>query len=87
MAILQVKPHLTVEQLKERMHKERQVHRFKRWQILHAVATNKGITAQGVALSLGSSAHQVRRTIQLYNTEGAEFLRSYPGVAEQRSVV
>ncbi|MDQ3844142.1 MAG: hypothetical protein M3342_09035 [Bacteroidota bacterium] len=42
MAILQLKPHLTVEQLKERMHKERQVHHFKRWQILHAIATHKG---------------------------------------------
>ena len=74
MAILQLKPHLSVEQLKERMHKERQVHRFKRWQILHAIATHKGIKAQAVALSLGSSIHVVRRTVQLYNRQGADFL-------------
>ncbi|MBD0367331.1 MAG: winged helix-turn-helix domain-containing protein [Flavisolibacter sp.] len=74
MAILQVKPHLTVEQLKERMQKERRVYWFKRWQMLHAVATNKGITAQEVALLLGSSIGVVRRTVQLYNREGAAFV-------------
>lgn len=74
MAILQLKPHLTVEQLRERMQKERQVYCFQRWQILHAVATNKGMTAQAVALLLGSSAHVVRRTVQRYNKQGADFL-------------
>ena len=78
MAILQLRPHLTVEQLKERMQKERQVHRFKRWQMLYVVATHNGIRAQAVALLLGSSAHAVRRTVQLYNREGADFLVKRP---------
>lgn len=71
MASLQLKPHLTVEQLKERMQKEGKVHCFKRWQILHAVATNKGLRAQQVALLLGTSLHVVRRTVQRYNQKGA----------------
>ncbi|MDQ3844436.1 MAG: helix-turn-helix domain-containing protein [Bacteroidota bacterium] len=74
MAILQLKPHLTVAQVRERMQKEQQVYCFQRWQMLHAVATNKGMTAQAVALLLGSSAHAVRRTVQLYNKQGADFL-------------
>jgi len=73
MAILQLKAHLSVEQLKERMNKERRVYCFKRWQILHAIATHSGITAQAVALLLGSSISVVRRTVQLYNKRGAAF--------------
>jgi transposase len=89
MAILQLKPHLTVEQLKERMKKAQQVHAFKRWQMLYAVATNQGITAQAVALLLGSSVHVVRRTVQLYNKQGAEFLQklSWGGRREQRCLM
>lgn len=89
MAILQLKPHLTVEQLRERMQKERQVYCFQRWQILHAVATNKGMTAQAVALLLGSSAHAVRRTVQLYNRQGAAFLEklSWGGRREKRCLM
>lgn len=74
MAILQLKPHLTVEQLKERMNKERRVSAFKRWQMLHAVATHRGITAQQIAWLLGASINVVRRTVQLYNKSGAVFM-------------
>lgn len=89
MAILELKPHLTVEQLKERMQKEWRVHCFKRWQILHAVAANKGTTAQSIALLLGSSVHVVRRTVQLYNKEGADFLQHlrWGGRREERCLL
>ena len=89
MAILQLKPHLTVEQLKERMNQERQVHAFKHWQILYAVARHSGIKAQAVALLLGSSTAKVRRTVQLYNREGPEFLQQlhWGGRREQRCLL
>jgi transposase len=89
MAILQLKPHLTVEQLKERMQKERKVPAFRRWQILHAVATHDGISAQVIALLLGSSAHVVRRTVQRYNKEGPLFLQQlqWGGRREKRSLM
>jgi transposase len=89
MAILQLKPHLTVEQLKERMQKERKVHCFKRWQILHTVATNSGIRAQQIALLLGTSLNVVRRTVQLYNQKGAAAIeqRTWGGRREQRCVM
>ena len=82
-------PHLTVEQLKERMNKERQVHAFKRWQILHAVATHSGIKAQQVALLLGTSLHVVRRTVQLYNKRGAASIEqgTWGGRREERCLM
>src|ERR1043165_5003126 len=89
MAILQLKPPLTAGQLKEQMQKERQVYRFKRWQILHAVATHSGITAEQVALLLGSSSNMVRRTVQLYNKRGAAFIEqeTWGGRREERCLM
>jgi transposase len=89
MAILQLKPHLTIEQLKERMQKERQVRVFKCWQILHAVATHKGIKAQAAGLLLGCSADVVKRTVQLYNKEGLAFLQKlgWGGRREKRCLM
>lgn len=74
MSILQLKPHLTVEQLKERMQKAQTVTCFKRWQLLHAVATNRGMSAHAVGLLLGCSSHVVKRTVQHYNKQGAAFV-------------
>lgn len=74
MSILQLKPHLTVEQLKERMQKERKVFCFKRWQILHAIAVNRGITAQTASLLFGCSPDVIKRTVQRYNKRGAAFV-------------
>ena len=89
MAILQLKPHLTVEQLKERMNKERRVYAFKRWQMLHAVATHRGITAQQIAWLLGASINVVRRTVQLYNKSGAVFMEqgTWGGRREKRCLM
>ena len=89
MAILQLKPHLTVEQLKERMQKEQRVFCFKRWQILHAVATNRGIAAPAVGLLLGCSAHMVKRTVQLYNKRGVAFVQqvNWGGRREKRCLL
>ncbi len=89
MSILQLKPHLTAEQIKERMQKEQKVHAFKRWQILYAVATQKGLKAQAIALLLGCSAHVVRRTVQLYNKLGAVFMeqRKWGGRREERCLL
>lgn len=76
MIILQLKPHLTIKQFKERMQKERKVFCIKRWQILHAISTHRGISAQPVGLLLGCSVHMVKRTVQLYNKRGAAFVEA-----------
>ncbi len=89
MAILQLQPHLTIEQLKERMNQETKIRFFRKWQILHAVATHVGIRAKTVALLLGTSPAVVRRTVQLYNKGGADFLhgRLWGGRREQRCLL
>ena len=89
MPTLQLKPHLTVEQLKERMNQQGQLYHFKRRQIVHAVATHSGITAQIVASLLGSSTAVVHRTVQLYNKQGAAFLeqRTWGGRREKRCLM
>lgn len=89
MSILQLKPHLIVEQLRERMQKEQKVYPFKRWQILHAVAISKGIKAQAVGLMLGCSVHVVKRTVQLYNKRGAAFVEeaNWGGRREKRCLL
>jgi transposase len=74
MSMLELEPHLTVEQLKERMQKEQKVFCFKRWQILHAVAINRGQSAEVLSLLLGCSAQVIKRTVQRYNKTGAAFL-------------
>jgi transposase len=56
------------------MQKEQQVFRFKRWQILLAVASNRGQSAEALSLLLGCSAHVIKRTVQRYNKTGATFL-------------
>lgn len=89
MSSLQLEPHLTVEQLKERMQKAQTVFCFKRWQILHAVAANRGIPAQTVSLMLGCSTHVVKRIVQLYNKRGAAFLEqaNWGGRREKRCLL
>ena len=89
MAILQLQPHLTVEQLKERMDQETKVRFFRRWQILHVVATHRGIKAQRIASLLSTSIAVVRRTVQLYNKCGADFMhqRLWGGRREQRCLM
>lgn len=74
MATLRLAPHLTVEQIRERMQGEGTVRLFRKWQILHAVATHSGIKARDIARLLGTSAGIVRRTVQFYNKQGASFI-------------
>lgn len=89
MAILQLAPHLTVEELKERMDGETEVRFFRKWQILNAVAAHPNIKAQVVAQMLGTSIGIVRRTVQLYNQEGASFTEhlKWGGRREARCVM
>lgn len=75
MAVLKLAAHLSAEQLKEYLRKEKQVRFFKYWQILHAVATQPGIKAKAIAPVLNTSVGTVRRIVQLYNQQGADFTK------------
>ena len=89
MATLQLKPHLSVRVLKQRMQKESDVRFFQKWQILNAVANHAGIKADTIALMLGTTTNVVRRSVQLYNQQGADFMQGlqWGGRREQRSIL
>ena len=73
MAILKLKPHLSQEELQEKLKSEKDIRFYKLWQILNAVANTPGIKAEYIAVVLSSSATIVRRTVQIYNKHGADF--------------
>lgn len=89
MATLQLKPHLSVTVLKQRMQQESDVRFFQKWQILNAVANHAGIKADTIALMLGTTTNVVRRSVQLYNQQGADFMQGlqWGGRREQRSIL
>ena len=71
------------------MQKEQQVFCFKRWQILHAVATNSGQSAEALGLLLGCSGHVIKCTVQRYNKMGATFVNGakWGGRRERRCLL
>ena len=70
---LKLHPHLTKEELRAKMVKQKGVRLYTYWQILNAVANQPGKKAQEIADALGSSATIVKRIVQTYNTKGADF--------------
>ena len=73
MAILKLNPHLSIEELQEKLKSEKDIRFYKLWQILNAVAYNPGIKAERIAVVLSSSVTIVRRTVQIYNKHGEDF--------------
>ena len=66
-------PHLTLDQLKQRMLAQKQVRLHTYWQILNAVANGPGKKAQEIADVLGTTPTIVKRIVRTYNTKGADF--------------
>ena len=56
MRTLQLKDHLTLAALKEKLATAKDLLIFKQWQILNAVANNSGSNADFIAVLLGSTA-------------------------------
>ena len=74
MRTLQLKDHLTLAALKEKLATAKDLLIFKQWQILNAVANNSGSNADFIAVLLGSTAAIVRRYVRLYNQYGSNYL-------------
>ena len=87
MATLKLAFHLSQNELKKLLDKETEVRFYKYWQILNAVANNAGIKAGTIASILGTSPGIVRRTVQLYNKGGVDFMKQlqWGGRREDRS--
>lgn len=98
MSVLKLVTHLSAGELKEQLGKEKEIRFFKYWQILYAVAVQPGIKAKTIAFLLGTSVSTVLRIVQLYNKQGADFMKHlqwggrrealcYLSVAEEKEVL
>lgn len=76
MFYLRLCPHLTKEELKEKMLQQKEIRLYSYWQILHAVANGPGRKAQEIADVLGTTPTIVKRIVQTYNKQGADFDQS-----------
>lgn len=87
MATLKLTPHLSLKELQKKLDAEKDLRFFKQWQILNAVVKNPGMSAESISLVLSSTLTIVRRTVQLYNNHGADFMNQlqWGGRREVRS--
>lgn len=87
MPTLKLNDHLSLAELKQKLHTSANIRIFKQWQILNAVANNPGTKAEVVASFLGTTATIVLRYVRLYNKQGSEYLShlQWGGRREARS--
>ena len=70
---IKLNPHLTQEKLMNKLLIQKDIRSFKQWQIINAVAQNKGKSSEELAQVLGISKHILLRTVRQYNQHGKEF--------------
>ena len=65
--------HLTQAELQSKLLSQKDIRSFKHWQIINAVAQNKGKPSEELAQILGISKHILLRTVRQYNKYGEGF--------------
>jgi len=70
---IKLNPHLTQAELQSKLLFQKDIRSFKHWQIINAVAQNKGKQSEELAQVLGISKHILLRTVRQYNKYGKEF--------------
>ena len=73
---LKTAPHLTDKEIKEKLKSQKNTRAFLDWQIILAVQTNPGISADKLAKILNVSKNKIYHTIQNYNKRGENW-RTY----------
>jgi|ERR1035437_11198014 transposase len=73
MAVLLLKPHLTIKEIELNMRHQKDLRIFSYWQILWSVGNNPKKTAKEYGSFLGVSEYKVYRIVQLYNKLGKDF--------------
>ena len=68
-----LQPHLSVEQIKERLYGSRNGHHASYWQIILTVSLNPGKATREYCAYLGVSDTKFHRVVSLYNEKGASF--------------
>lgn len=67
-----VKPHLTKEEIKERMTEAKSLDQFKRWQVLYMRLSHPGLALQSVADDCGVEYRTVTQWTWMYNKFGPD---------------
>ncbi|HET7897531.1 MAG TPA: winged helix-turn-helix domain-containing protein [Flavisolibacter sp.] len=70
---ISLKPHLSVEQIKERLYGSKNGHRASYWQIILTVSLNPGQATKEYCSYLGISDTKFYRVVSLYNQHGTSF--------------
>ena len=89
MRILQVKPYLTDNELKNLMSQQTDISAFRDYQIVYFVQTNFGKKAGEIAKELGVTTNKVYKTIEKYNKLGLDWKKYIPrgGRREARCIM
>jgi transposase len=89
MGCLSIIPHLSFEQIKERLYQCRNGHHASYWQIILTLSLNPGRKPNEYASLLGCSERKLYRIRSLYNRQGPELIDklSWGGRREQRCVM
>jgi len=69
---LKIKDHLSNNELKQRIRKEKNAQQLKVWQCLYYIKNNKGVSASTVANIFVLSVHTVYKYVQNYNRNGVD---------------
>ena len=73
MRILKILPHLTNEELRNKMNSQKSIHDFKDWQIICSVQDNPGKKAADIGAILGVKPENIYKKVQKYNKFGASW--------------
>lgn len=73
MRILHLQPHLSSDELKQRLNNTRDVRLFRYWQLLYIIHTNPGKSDIDYANMLAMGKDNVYRIVQMYNKKGKSF--------------
>jgi transposase len=68
-----LKPHLSTEQIRDRLYRSKDGHHTSYWQIILTVSLNPGKATKDYCAYLGISDSKLHRIIALYNEKGASF--------------
>jgi hypothetical protein len=82
--VIRVKPHLTIEEIDERLKNLHDFWRIRRWMVIRHALVDPA-PAKAIALRLGLSVFTVRDLIEAYNRHGPEVLETAGKGQRQRA--
>lgn len=86
---ISLKPHLSVEQIRERLYQSSNGHHASYWQLILSVSLNPGKATKEYCSYLGISDTKFYRVVSLYNQHGASFCEAlqWGGRREKRCLL